>query len=219
AEEAVKDAAGKVASRGRGQGFQLDQDVKVAVEAHAMNMATEFYAQAWTVEDVHGKESYDLLCRRGDEVRHVEVKGTTTDGAEVILTPNEVRHAQENRCTALFVLSNVKIERDEDGTVIATDGIRHLYDPWCLDDGTLTPLGFRYQVPAHRPGLASAHGRTMTRPGEQYVPGRRACAPSRRSLQPGADCSSYSLDFRGYAAAASQASLMAWISAEVGSLG
>ena len=90
AEEAVKDAAGKVARRGRGQGFQLDQEAKVAVEALAMNMATEFYSQDWDVEDVHGTESYDLICRRGDEVKHVEVKGTTTDGAEVILTPNEV---------------------------------------------------------------------------------------------------------------------------------
>jgi hypothetical protein len=153
-EAAVEDAAGKVARRGRGQGFQLDQDVKVAVEAHAMNMATEFYAQAWDVEDVHGKESYDLLCRRGGDIRHVEVKGTTTEGAEVILTPNEVRHARENKCTALFVLSNVKIERAEDGTVTATGGIRYLYDPWYLDDGTLTPLGFRYQVPVQQPELA-----------------------------------------------------------------
>ena len=147
----MEDAAGKVARRGRGQGFQLDQDVKVAVEAHAMNMATEFYGEDWDVEDVHGTESYDLVCRRGDEVKHVEVKGTTTDGAEVILTPNEVRHARENTCTALFVLSNVRVERAEDGTVTATGGIRHLYDPWHLDDGTLTPLGFRYQVPSgHR---------------------------------------------------------------------
>jgi uncharacterized protein DUF3883 len=153
-EEAVEDAAGKAARRERGQGFQLDQDVKVAVEAHAMNMATEFYAQAWDVADVHGKESYDLICRRGGEVRHVEVKGTTTDGAEVILTPNEVKHARENKGTALFVLSNVQIERAEDGTVTASGGIRHLYDPWHLDDGRLTPLGFRYQVPAQRPELA-----------------------------------------------------------------
>ena len=65
AEEAVKDAAGKVARRGRGQGFQLDQEVKVAVEALAMNMATEFYSKAWDVEDVHGTESYDLICHRG----------------------------------------------------------------------------------------------------------------------------------------------------------
>ena len=148
AEEAVKDAAGKVARRGRGQGFQLDQEVKVAVEALAMNAAAEFYGKAWDVEDVHGTESYDLVCRRGDEVRHVEVKGTTTDGAEVILTPNEVRHARENPCTALFVVSNIMVERAEDGTVTAAGGKHHCYDPWRLNEGTLTPLGFRYQVPA-----------------------------------------------------------------------
>jgi hypothetical protein len=146
--EAVKDAAGKVARPGRGQGFQVDQDVKVAVEALAMNMATEFYSLEWDVEDVHGTESYDLICRRGGEVKHVEVKGTTTDGAEVILTPNEVRHAREHPRTALFVLSDITVERAEDGTVTATGGKQHLYDPWCLDDGTLTPLGFRYQVPS-----------------------------------------------------------------------
>ena len=147
AEEAVKDAAGKVARRGRGQGFQLDQQVKVAVEALAMNMATEFYSKAWIVEDVHGTESYDLICSRRDEVKHVEVKGTTTDGAEVILTPNEVKHAREHPYTALFVVSNITVKRADDGTVIATGGKHHLYDPWRLDDGTLTPLGFRYRVP------------------------------------------------------------------------
>jgi hypothetical protein len=147
AEQAVKDAAGKVARRGGGQGFQLDQEAKVAVEAHAMNMATEFYRTAWNVQDVHGTESYDLICRRGDEVKHVEVKGTTTDGAEVILTPNEVRHAQQNPHTALFVVSNIVVERAEDGTVTATGGKQHFYDPWRLNDGNLIPVGFRYQVP------------------------------------------------------------------------
>jgi Domain of unknown function (DUF3883) len=148
AEEAVKDAAGKVARRGRGQGFQLDQEAKVAVEALAMNAATEFYSKTWDVEDVHGTKSYDLICRRGDEVKHVEVKGTTTDGQEVILTPNEVRHAQENPRTALFVVSNIMVERAEDGAVTATGGKHHRYDPWRLNERALTPLGFRYQVPA-----------------------------------------------------------------------
>ena len=119
----------------------------MAVEALAMNMATEFYSKAWDVEDVHGTESYDLICRRGDEVKHVEVKGTTTDGAEVILTPNEVRHAREYPCTALFVVSNITVGRAEDGTVTATGGKHHCYDPWRVGDGILTPLGFRYQVP------------------------------------------------------------------------
>jgi hypothetical protein len=145
--QAVLDAAGKVARRGRGQGFQPDQAVKVAVEAHAMNVATEFYGEDWVVEDVHGTESYDLVCRRGNEIKHVEVKGTTTGGAEVILTPNEVEHARKTRYTALFIVSGMTIELADDGTVTATGGIHRLFDPWHIDDGTLTPLGFRYQVP------------------------------------------------------------------------
>lgn len=157
AEDAVNQAAGKAARRGRGQGFQLDQEVKVAVEARAMNTATEFYAESWHVEDVHGKECYDLICRRGDDVKHVEVKGTTTDGAEVILTPNEVRHARKNRQNALFVLSDVRVERADDGTVRATGGVHHLYDPWNIDEGNLTPIGFRYQVP-DRDGAAKIDG-------------------------------------------------------------
>jgi Domain of unknown function (DUF3883) len=121
--------------------------VKVAVEALAMNVATEFYSKAWNVEDVHGTESYDLICRHDDKVKHVEVKGTTTDGADVILTPNEVRHARESPHTALFVLSNITIERAEDGTVTAAGGTHHSYDPWRLDEGILTPIGFHYQLP------------------------------------------------------------------------
>src|ERR1017187_698213 len=143
--EAVADAAGKVARQGRGQGFQLDQDVKVAVEVHAMNTATEFYSGDWDVEDVHGTKSYDLICRRRGDVKHVEVKGTTTDGTEVILTPNEVRHARDYPSTSLFILSNIIVELADDGTVTATGGERHLYDPWHIDGGTLTPIGFRYQ--------------------------------------------------------------------------
>jgi hypothetical protein len=144
---AVIDAAGKLARRGGGQGFQLDVAVKVAVEAHAMNAATDFYREDWHVEDVHGAESYDLICRRHGEEKHVEVKGTTTDGTEVILTPNEVRHAREHPYTALFILSNITIERTVHGTVTAVGGDQQLFDPWPIDDGTLTPLGFRYQVP------------------------------------------------------------------------
>ena len=56
-EQAVRDAAGKVARRSRGQGFQLEQEVKAAVEALAMNMATEFDSKDWDVEDVHGTET------------------------------------------------------------------------------------------------------------------------------------------------------------------
>jgi hypothetical protein len=94
------------------------------------------------------KRFWPLICRRGDEVKHIEVKGTTTDGAEVIHTPNEVTHARGNPGMALFVLSGITVKRTDDGTVTATGGKHRCYDPWRLDDGTLTPVGFRYQVPA-----------------------------------------------------------------------
>jgi hypothetical protein len=80
-------------------------------------------------------------------VKHVEVKGTTTNGAEVILTLNEVKHAHAYPCTALFILSNIIIERSENGTVTAVGGDKHVFDPWLIDGGTLIPLGFRYLVP------------------------------------------------------------------------
>jgi hypothetical protein len=147
AEDAVAAAAGKIARRGRAQGFQVDQAAKAAVEARAMNAATEFYSQAWDVQDVHGRESYDLLCRRGDEVMRVEVKGTTTAGVEVILTPNEVDHARRYPHTVLFILSGIALRKADDGTVEATGGDRLVLDPWHIDDGTLTPIGFRYQPP------------------------------------------------------------------------
>lgn len=146
-EHAVALAAGKPIGPSRGQGFQLDQAVKVAVEHLAMRTASEFYRKDWDVEDVHGAQSYDLICRRNGEAKHIEVKGTTTSGTEVILTPNEVKHARTYPHTALFVLSDIIIERLEDGTVTATGGKIRLYDPWLIDDGTLVPLGFRYLVP------------------------------------------------------------------------
>jgi hypothetical protein len=146
-EEAVAHAAGKPTHRGQGQGFQVDQAVKVAVEDRAMRAASEFYGKDWDVEDVHGNQSYDLICRHDGEVKHVEVKGTTTSGTEVILTLNEVKHARVYPNTALFVLSNITIERLENGTVTATGGDEHVYDPWLIGNGTLVPLGFRYIVP------------------------------------------------------------------------
>jgi hypothetical protein len=38
--------------------------------------------------------------------------------------------------------------RADDGTVPAAGGVRYVLDPWNIDDGTLKPVGFRYQIPA-----------------------------------------------------------------------
>jgi hypothetical protein len=146
AEAALTDTASRDATR-KGQGYQLDQKVKVAVEAHAMNIATEYFAVAWEVEDVHGSQSYDLVCTKGGREKRIEVKGTTTDGSEILLTPNEVKHARTYRDVALFVLADVVVEREPDGSVVAGGGTPIVHDPWDISAGKLKPVGYRFELP------------------------------------------------------------------------
>jgi hypothetical protein len=39
-----------------------------------MQAASEFYGEDWDVEGVYCNQSYDLICGREGEVKHVEVK-------------------------------------------------------------------------------------------------------------------------------------------------
>jgi hypothetical protein len=146
AEEKLADVAGKLRLRS-GQGYQLDQAVKSAVEAHAMNVAIAHFGGSANVDDVHGTESYDLRYTSDGIEKHVEVKGTTTLGDQVVLTRKEVEHARTYPHVVLFILADIVVTRDEEGNVTASQGRERMFDPWRLDDGTLTPIGFRYEVP------------------------------------------------------------------------
>jgi hypothetical protein len=141
----IEELAGRGAPR-RGQGFHLDQQVKVAVEAHAMNAAILFFKNYGEVLDVRGHESFDLVCYRGLVETHVEVKGTTTTGTEIILTPNEVNHARTYPHVTLFILADIEVTRDAVGNISASGGRPVLLDPWCIDPESLTPLGYQYRL-------------------------------------------------------------------------
>jgi hypothetical protein len=142
--ELTRIAAGK---RPRGQGFRADAAARRAVELRGMAVARELLeAEGWTVEDVSSRESYDLDCTRGAETLHVEVKGTVSDGASVLLTPNEVRHARE-RPSALIVVRAVLLERDAvSGEWSGSGGTAEVVRPWNIDaDGELIPIGYEYR--------------------------------------------------------------------------
>ena len=129
-------------------GYLMDAEARVAIEVRAMNVAMEHYSRNWKVEDVHGHESYDLVCRRGKLEMHVEVKGTTGDGARILLTRNEVIHAQSYPSVSLFVLVGIDLERYADGTVrTAAGGNPVIFDPWVVESGTLLPVGYDYTLP------------------------------------------------------------------------
>ena len=131
------------------QGPLMNSQARLALELYAEVVAMEIMAD-WTCQRVgHLKLGYDLDCRRGKEQLHIEVKGTTTRGEEVILTPNEVRHAYDHDCAAqhaLFVLSGVQIELGEGG-YRCSGGRPALLNPWELDHQGLTPTEYVYRLP------------------------------------------------------------------------
>jgi len=154
-----------VETAGGGQGFSVDPFEKVAIEMRAMTAARSHYATLGWLEDAADSEAYrhnsfDLILHRNNEVKHVEVKGTTQkvtsfpdSGVKIFLTPNEVAHAR-GHCKApvkchsvgLFVLTDGTIAADIDGSPTAVGGKPCICDPWHLVDEALEPTAYGYQV-------------------------------------------------------------------------
>jgi hypothetical protein len=100
----------------------------------------------YSTEDVGKIASYDVQATKGDQVVKVEVKGTTTDGAAVVLTRNEVTlHRAEHPNNALAVVRNITLDRSGDQPV-ATGGELVLVMPWEINEGGLTPIAYDYRT-------------------------------------------------------------------------
>ncbi|GGP18472.1 hypothetical protein GCM10012278_90800 [Nonomuraea glycinis] len=122
--------------------------MKVAVETHAMNEALLHYSKLGKVTDTSRTESFDYVVEIDGAAWHVEVKGTTGDPQEILLTPNEVQHAKDYPHVALFVLSNITVSRDHDGGMTVSRGRASIFHPWSLDQARLSPVGYKYHLPA-----------------------------------------------------------------------
>lgn len=97
-----------------------------------MEVAKAFCAdQGWhVVEDVFQQESYDLKCTRGSEELHAEVKGTTTDGIQIVLTRNEVEHARALFPNAALIVVRIIQASSE---MQASGGTVAYFSPWEID--------------------------------------------------------------------------------------
>lgn len=130
----------------KGQGFQLDSKLRGAIDKYAMDAAKRYFkSKGYGWEDVSKSEPFDLRCTRRREVLYVEVKGTQTDGNEVILTKNEVHLARQNEDKmVLFILHSIDASKFGNGGTL-TGGTRSLIRPWIVDEGVLTPMSFKYR--------------------------------------------------------------------------
>ncbi|MFK0098961.1 MrcB family domain-containing protein [Streptomyces sp. NPDC091040] len=131
-----------------GQGFALTAAERDAIEAHSVRMATEhFKAQGWTVKDVGAKESFDLLLKKEGRQLHVEVKGTTSAGLEVILTRAEVEKQRTyHPDNALVVVHSIELDRTGTEPVTA-GGVLHCTSPWVVAEEDLTVISYAYRTP------------------------------------------------------------------------
>lgn len=133
--------------RSSGQGFRITPEMRRAIEMRAMHLAINYFQdEGWLVEDTSQRESYDLRCTRKGEQVYVEVKGTTSEGSQILLTPNEVAHNQDNYPnTALFVVSHIEVTGSGE-EVQATVGKAKLFMPWLINDGDLKAIGYECRV-------------------------------------------------------------------------
>lgn len=130
-----------------GQGFLLTSGERRAIERHSVRMATEhFEARGWSVKDVGDRESFDLLLTREGQRLHVEVKGTTSAGLEVILTRAEVEKQRKYYPdNALVVVHSIELDRT--GEEPATfGGVLHCTSPWAVEDEDLTVISYAYRT-------------------------------------------------------------------------
>jgi hypothetical protein len=131
------------------QGYQTDPALRQAIERHAMQEAAEHYTRlGWEVMDVSATQSYDLFCLHPDgRERRIEVKGTTSQGQQILLTRNEVFHARRHfPRVALYVQAEIEINRALP-TPMCRGGYPIIVDPWCPGDDALTLLAYSYLLP------------------------------------------------------------------------
>ncbi len=153
--EAERSAAAAAGRRGRsvsrpgrsGQGFRLTSAERQAIEHHSVSIAAKFFsAQGWKVQDVGARESFDLLLKRGDEQLHVEVKGTTSAGHDVILTRAEVEKQRKYYPdNALVIVHSIHLNRSG-GEPVVSGGTLHCTSPWEIADEDLSVISYAYRT-------------------------------------------------------------------------
>jgi hypothetical protein len=132
------------------------------------------FERGWTEapedKNAHLRYPFDKIYRRGGEVKHPEIKGTTcktagpTDaGLTFILTRGEVLHAgghckaaEKCHSAALFTVTDITLTPLADGSWEATGGKVHPHDswhlacpedPWHLANPALVPRTYTYRIP------------------------------------------------------------------------
>jgi len=138
---------GKAAKSG-GSGYIADSAVRSAIEWRAVNLATEAYTElGYQVEYTGSAKPYDLVVTLGQEVRRVEVKGSSGAATHVELTYGEVDNSRDWQPTDLYVVDGIQWWREADGSVLTDGGEARWWTDWQAADSRLKAIRYRYTLP------------------------------------------------------------------------
>lgn len=92
-----------------GSGFQQDAEQRKLIEDSAVDyVVNHLNADGWEVVSVEAERcGYDLLCSRGQEELHVEVKGTSGTEAAFVITAQELDCARHDPVFQLRLVTQV----------------------------------------------------------------------------------------------------------------
>jgi len=152
-----------------GTGYQPDQEVRKAIERHAVDFALRYFTNlGYLTEDVGASNPYDVLAIDNTSEFHIEVKGSVGTSTTVELTAGEVNEATTAPASTslLLVVDQIKWTRSPSGVVNASGGRARLWKDWKPDEKRLTPTSFRYLLP---PGSEDLNTGMRTVAGEPFA--------------------------------------------------
>jgi len=131
-----------------GQGRLADPKKKKEIELHAMALAKQHYENlGFIVLDTSSNNPYDLECQNGNEIRRIEVKGTTQGPNTISITRGELEAARAPEWQSdLFIVHDIEVTKSDD-SYNTEGGKTLLITNWYPEDQHLTPTDYRYQVP------------------------------------------------------------------------
>jgi hypothetical protein len=133
-------------SGGSSQGFINDTERRLAVEKHAVDRAVKMYEELGATDIVIVGKPYDIRMNlHGEEVR-VEVKGSTNQADHVLVTRNEVSHANEYPWVELVVVDRVDWVRDAEGTLTVSGGRLRRWAEWKPTAASLHPRTYDHEL-------------------------------------------------------------------------
>ena len=128
-------------------GYESDPEIRKKIEQHAVAKARDFYEKGGYRVVEKGKP-YDLLCKKSEEIIHVEVKGSRNSLEAIIVTTNEIGDARNTDWRSdLFLVESIDLKPDGKGNYLVSGGRCRRAENWVPHDKDLDPICYRYSLP------------------------------------------------------------------------